>query len=93
MCVDANVCTFGMTGKHPCKMNMWGVHALKEGFRSLHDGHAFYLVLKGSMNCIVTTLREGSIGVLQGMVGTHCDRHYQVNTQFIVGCFTNLNPN
>jgi hypothetical protein len=29
---------------------------------------------------------------LQGMVGAPCDRHYRVNTQLIVGCFTNLNP-
>jgi hypothetical protein len=55
MCEDANVCTFGMNGKNLYKMNMLGVHAVKEGFRSLHDREAFYLVLKGSMNCLVTT--------------------------------------
>jgi len=39
MCVDANVCTLGMTGRKTLyTMNMLGVHALKEGFRSLHDG-------------------------------------------------------
>jgi len=38
MCVDSNVCTFDMNGKNLYKMNMLGVHALKEGLRSLHDG-------------------------------------------------------
>ena len=55
MCMGVNVCTFGMNGKNLYKMNMLGVHAVKEGFRSLHDREAFYLVLKGSMNCLVTT--------------------------------------
>ena len=50
--------------------------------------------LKKSMNYPLITLREGSTyRGLQGIVGARCDRHYQVNTQFIVGCFTNLNPN
>ena len=29
---------------------------------------------------------------LQGMVRAQCDHHYRVNIQFIVACFTNLNP-
>ena len=41
MCVDACTCIFGMNGKNPCRMNNKGVHALKEGSRSLHDGEAF----------------------------------------------------
>jgi hypothetical protein len=40
MCIDANVCTctLGMNDKNPCTINIKGVHALKEGSRSLHDG-------------------------------------------------------
>ena len=44
------------------------------------------------MICLVTTFYEGSKGVLQGMVGAQYDRHYEVNSQLKVVCFTNLNP-
>jgi len=39
MCINANVCIciLGMDGENPCKMNIYGVHTLRKGFRPLYD--------------------------------------------------------